>query len=1076
MQSAIPIRVQIGAFELHLKSGDLRQGAQRIHLQGQPFQILLMLVERAGELVTREEIKKKLWPNDTVVEFDDSIHTALKKLRQALGDAADNPKYVETVARRGYRLIVPVECLESTPADRPTGEEGSNGGDGASARLQLAPTGMTGRTLSHYRVLDVIGGGGMGVVYRAEDLKLGRCVALKFLPEELGSDPHALERFSREARAASSLDHPNICAIHEFGEHEGRPFMVMQLLEGQTLRDRLTDTASEGALPLEELLEIGIQVSDGLQAAHEKGIIHRDIKPANIFITNKGVCKILDFGLVKLLEADQEDEVAQAQDEPSRSASTALTLTRTGTAMGTAGYMSPEQVRGERLDPRSDLFSFGLILYEMATGQRAFTGDTAAALKDAILNNVPLPVHELNATLPTKLEKIVGKATEKQRERRYQSAADMRADLQILSGRTQHRVVHRHWKLLVSAAIVLAAVVGGVLYWRLHRTIHLSEKDTMVLADFANSTGDPVFDGALKQALAIQLEQSPFLNVLSDKQVSDTLKLMQHPVTERLTEATAQEVCTRANSRAVLAGSIAPAGDGYRIELKTVDFQSGDTLATAEAESADRNKVLSALAEAANRLRQKLGESLGSVQKFSQPLEEATTSSLEALQAYTQGRKKQAEQGEAAAVPYFKLAVDLDPTFAYAYVSLGISHFYLYEYSQAATNLSKAYDLRQRVSQRERFAIEGYYYGWVTGEMDKMGQAHMEWARTYSRDYIPHLRLNAYYRFMGQFEKAVGEASQALELSPDNAASVYALMIAYVRMNRFDDAIRVYEDARARKLDSPIMHGGRYIVAFLQRDDATMRDLVESAKGKPLTEELQLAERFRAEAYYGRLKQAHALIRAAGDLAEKAGSPERAALWKTLQALTEAEVDNPEVSRRVAAEALAASTGPHVSMRAALAFALCGDYVQAKKMADTLAHEHPLDTEIQYCFIPPVRAGIALGLNQPNEAINILAASIPYELGDAFLIPAYLRGLAYLQAGKGPQAAGEFQKLLDHPGVLESDVKGALAHLQLGRAQAMMGDKAAARKSYQDFLILWKDADPDIPVYQQAKAEYARLR
>ena len=397
MQDAVPIRVQLGLFEFDLKAGELLKGERKIRLQEQPFQILLMLVERSGDLVTREDIKKKLWPNDTVVEFDHSIHAAINRLRQAFGDSADNPKYVETVARRGYRLLVPVECLESTPAETPTGEADSSSVDDAASRLQLAPAGLTGRTVSHYRVLDVIGGGGMGVVYKAEDLKLGRAVALKFLPEELGSDPYALERFSREARAASSLDHPNICTIYEFGEHEGRPFMVMQLLEGQTLRDLLSRANSgETRISVDQLLIIALQISEGLQSAHEKGIIHRDIKPANIFITNRGVAKILDFGLVKLLEADQEDEVAPAQDEPSKSASTALTLTRTGMAMGTAGYMSPEQARGEKLDARTDIFSFGLILYEMATGRRAFTGETAAVLKDAILNNLPVPVQDLN--------------------------------------------------------------------------------------------------------------------------------------------------------------------------------------------------------------------------------------------------------------------------------------------------------------------------------------------------------------------------------------------------------------------------------------------------------------------------------------------------------------------------------------------------------------------------------------------------------------------------------------------------------------------------------------------------------
>jgi eukaryotic-like serine/threonine-protein kinase len=1086
MQNAVPLRVQLGSFELDMKAGELRKNGVKVRLQEQPFQILLMLIERSGQVVTLEEIKKKLWPNDTVVEFDHSIHTAIKKLRQALDDSADNPRYVETVARRGYRLMVPVECLESTPGDGAPSDEASSSHDGTAVQVPISAV-LIGRKVSHYRVLEVIGGGGMGMVYKAEDLKLGRLVALKFLPEELALDPSALRRFEREARTASSFDHVNICTVHEVEEQEEQPFIVMQLLEGETLRDRLS-SAGSGAktISLEERLDIALQIASGLQAAHEKGIVHRDIKPANIFLTTSGTVKILDFGLAKLVStAKGGSEGLQPEKEgdavvdvsPSAAAATAdLSLTRTGVAMGTAGYMSPEQVRGEKLDARSDLFSFGLVLYEMFTGRRAFSGQTAAVVHDAILHNSPVPVHDLNSALPAKLVGIIDRALAKDREQRYQSAAELRADLEVLKGRSHRWWVRRHRKLLLSTAMVLAAVVGAVSYWRLHRTAQLSEKDTIVLADFANSTGDTVFDGTLKQALAIQLEQSPFLSVLSDKQMSDTLKLMQHPVTQRVTQATAKEVCLRGNSRAVLAGSIAPVGSRYRIELKTVDCQSGDTLASAQAESTNRNKVLKTLAEAANKLRGDLGESLSSVERFKQPLDEATTSSLDALQAYTQGRKKQAEEGEAAAVPYFKLAVDLDPNFAYAYVALGTAHYYLYEYSQAAENLKKAFDLRERVSPRERLAIEGYYYDWVTGEMDKMGQTHMEWARTYPRDFVPHLRLNAYYRFIGQFEKAVSEGRQALDLAPDNAACAYALMIAYVRMNRLGEATKVYGEARARNLDSPILHAGRYIIAFLQRDDATMRSLDESAKGKTLTEELHLVEHFRAEAYLGHLKQARELSAAAVDLAEKAGSPERAAQWKTLEALADAETGDPERARRVAAETMALSTGPDVSMQVARVFALSGDFAQANKIADQLTHEHPLDTELQYCYLPPVRAAIALGRRRPNDAVDILAASAAYDLGDAFLMPAYIRGRAYLQAGNGRQAAGEFQKLLDHPGIMESDVKGALAHLQLGRAQVMMGDKAAARKSYQDFLTLWKDADPDIPIYVQAKAEYAKLK
>jgi serine/threonine protein kinase/DNA-binding winged helix-turn-helix (wHTH) protein len=721
MRNTLPDRVRIGVFELDLLRGELRNGGGTVWLQEQPLSVLRMLIERAGGVVTREELKQKLWPNDTIVDFDHSINTAIRKLRHAFGDSADEPKYIATVVRRGYRLAVAVERLGGsgddasgevpTPSPKP-GEKGGAPADdlvarddkgGASAdplirksRMSGAPetTNLIGKKVSHYQVLSVIGGGGMGLVYEAEDLKLGRRVAVKFLPEELANDAVSLQRFEREAQTASSLNHPNICTIHEVEEHERQPFIVMELLEGETLRDRLSAVNAdapprspkpkgwEKTIPLDELLDMAIQTCDGLQAAHEKGIIHRDIKPANIFLTSKGVVKILDFGLAKLMEApdfspakvdpssnlssraevvasatgvegpasdpslenagpstarppvpqetrDGEERGRSAQDDSVRG--TEHSLTRTGAAMGTAGYMSPEQVGGEKLDARTDIFSFGLVLYEMATGQRAFSGETAADVHNAIVNQTPVPVRERNSNLPPKLGSIINRAIEKERDRRYQSAGEMRAELQVLADRSREsREGKSLLRWLGAAAVICVAIVSGMLYLRSHRAPKLTEQDTIVIADFDNSTGDPVFDDALKQALSAQLSQSPFLNVLSDRKVRGTLKEMNRSADEPLTEEAAREVCRHAGSKAMVIGSIGHLLKDYILGLKAVNCNTGNVLAEAQERVPDKEAVLKALDEAVITVRKQMGEPFSSVRTYATPLAEGSTQSLEA--------------------------------------------------------------------------------------------------------------------------------------------------------------------------------------------------------------------------------------------------------------------------------------------------------------------------------------------------------------------------------------------------------------------------------------------------------------
>jgi len=1129
MRDTQPVRVRIGIFELDLKSGELRCGVEKTLLPEQPLQILRMLVERDGELVSREEIRKKLWPNDTIVEFDHSINAAIRILRRALGDSADEPKYIETLARRGYRLMVRVEWISSAEDPPVQAAAKAAAGDGGSpppfspqatesGGLEPQSAGLTGRTVSHYRVLDVVGGGGMGVVYRAEDLKLGRQVALKFLPEELGSDAQALERFSREARAASALDHPNICPIFQFGDHEGRPFIVMQLLEGQTLRDRLVAVAeAQTALPLEELLDIGIQVSEGLQAAHEKGIIHRDIKPANIFLTNKGVVKILDFGLAKLLESSdpetkqqqvprgpkhpgddgnkllpgapegapvQADDPAEALPEElngSRPAPPAdAGLTGIGVAMGTAGYMSPEQVRGEKLDARTDIFSLGLILYEMATGRRAFSGDTAVVVHGAILNQPPIAIHDLNSLIPPKLENSIAKALDKDRKRRYQSAAEMTADLEavqrlLLTPKppSLEAVPTRQRKLRQLAAVValVCAISAGIWWW-----LRPPKITDIVLADFTNATSDSNFDNALNTALRTELEQTPYLNLLAGDKVRGILKSLNYPESQRLTPEVARAVCLRSNSKAVVGGSIRDVGNRYRIEVKATDCKTGKTLVATSLETANRDEIVKTLGMAGSELRRKLGEPRESLQRFNQPLDQATSASVEALQAFTDGLEQKRQRGDAVALPYFKRAVELDPNFAVAYAWRGLSLRSLAEVKPGLENIQRAYDLRDRATQRQRFYIDGTYFRVATGDREKAIQTFTDWINTYPRDPEAHGSLSAVLNEVGQYEKAALEARESIRLLPTAAAYGHELG-ALLRLERLDEARAALQEEQNLNIGSHLLPLYEYMVAFSAGDTTAIEEQVRSVTG--ISRGGVLCIHSYAQAFYGRFAREHELLGQVQDLARHDNAPDFAADCLSADALQEVEAGNWAAARQQAATALALSSGRDIQACAALALARAGDVAGAEKLSRQLNQDHLQDTMMQYYSLPTIRAAVALQRNNPAEAIEILKVALPYELGGvsfANLYPAYLRGEAYLRAGQAEQAAMEFQKLLDHPGVVGLAVLGPLSHLQLARAQVMMGNKDAARKSYQDFLTLWKDADPDVPIYKQAKAEYANLR
>jgi tetratricopeptide (TPR) repeat protein/predicted Ser/Thr protein kinase len=949
---------------------------------------------------------------------------------------------------------------------------------------------MIGQTISHYRILEKLGDGGMGVVYKAEDTKLHRFVALKFFPDGFAPDSQALSRFDREAQAASALNHPNICTIHEIGEHNGQPFIAMEFMEGTTLKHRI----SGKPLPLEEVLELGIEIADALGAAHSKGIIHRDIKPANIFVTERGHAKILDFGLAKLLPAGGALNLSAMP-----TASESEHLTQLGTAIGTITYMSPEQVRGEELDARTDLFSFGVVLYEMVTGLQPFRGETSGLIAEAILNRKPVAPVRLNPDLSAKLEEIINKALEKDRKLRYQSAAEIRADLQRLkrdsdSGRATVAETEAglkaaretiRWGVVTGATIlVIGLAVGGWLFFS--RKAHaLTDKDTIVLADFTNTTGDPVFEGTLRQGLSVQLEQSPFLSSISDQRVQQTLQMMDQKPDTKLTPEIARELCQRTGSAAVLDGSIAQIGTQYLLTLKAVNCMSGESLASTEAQASDKNHVLDALGKTASEIRNKLGESLTTVRKFDTPLEQATTPSLEALKAFSSGRKVQSTEGDAAAIPFFKHAIELDPEFALAYAWLGLMYVDIGENKIASDYNRKAYELRDRTSEAEKYFITARFDKGVTGNMEKAEQTCKLWIQAYPRSDMPQTTLSgAIYPAVGQYEKGVEAGREAVRLKPDFFASYALLMFDYIALNRLGEAKATYGQALERKLTNPYFRLPLYQIAFLQNDSAGMAEQVAQSAGTPGVEDTLLANEADTAAFSGRLRNARELSDRAVGSAERAGEMEAAATYSALAGLREALFGNSDEARRRATSALERSAGRDVQYGAALALTYARDDGRAQMLTDDLGKRLPEDTLVWFNYVPTLRARLVLNKGNPTEAIESLRAAAQYELGQTTgskvgwtaLYPVFVRGEAYLAEHQSSEAIAEFEKILNHRGTVVNEPIGALAHLQIGRAYAMQGDTAKAKAAYQDFLTLWKDADPDIPILITAKSEYTKLK
>ena len=1087
MKSDQATRVRFGEFEVDLGSGELfpvgAEAPQRkILLQEQPFRVLRMLIDRAGQVASREELRKQLWPNDTEVDFDHSINVAIGTLRRVLGDSAANPRYIETVGRRGYRLIVQVDHRSAPGAAVVARQEAPAQTRAASG---LVSTLYTGKRVSNYRVLELIGGGGMGMVYKAEDLKLGRRVALKFLPEELAGDPAALKRFEREAQTASALNHPNICTIYAIDEFEGKPLIAMELLEGETLRDCIAARA-EKPFALREIIDISIQVCSGLQAAHSKGIIHRDIKPANIFLTREGLPKILDFGLAKLVGDEGFDLEGEAF--PSDTAKTRLprdqevSLTITGMAIGTAGYMSPEQIRKEKLDPRTDIFSFGLVLYEIATGRKAFSADSIAAVHEGIQTQVPTSIHQLNKSLPSGLERIVNKALEKDRSKRYQTAEEMREELQQLLG-PKRLISPRAWRGIAAAILLAAVASAGLLFWRAKTADRISANDTIVVADVANQSADPVLDDAVNTALGTELAQTPFFNVLAPDKVRGTMVELHHDPAGKVTPEIAREVCLRTNSKAEVVSSVKDSGNAYALQLAAIDCRTGKPFATASSASS-RDQLIHTLGVIAEQLRVRAGEPRSSVSRYSKPLEIATSASPEALRDLADAYRFHM-RFDARAVASYRLAIDADRDFALANVGLAAIYESTDKPDLARIALARSHELRDRLTTHDQFLADSMYSDLVLGEYDKSVPIYEEWVQEFPTDLRARANFDTCLKNLGRFDDAVVQTREAVRLWPSEF-SYSILIVSLANAGRDNEATATFREAESHHLDGKLSHSVMLDIAEIRNDKAAVDEQLTWAKHNPSAMGGFLQQESWWEANRGRMRYARRLAVEAYRAFEQAGVPIDKVNGSSDIAMVDAEMGEKQAAKQILGSLLANIKGPlHLNQNVQLAYALArsGDAQPSQKYLAAAQAEMPASSVQNIYVSGMIRAAMKLDENDPADAIRALEPLRPYDYSVnpdilAGFVPSYIRGLAYLKLGDGHSAAVEFRKLINHPFPVASGILclNSLSLLQLARAQVLEGAKDDAAESYKQFLAQWKDADPDIPIYREAETEYASLR